>query len=162
MKSESRRQGRMQAFQVLYGMEFRPDADARSLEAHYRSSPDPAFEDDPEKEPSPDVLFASKDALKGFGWELASGVWSRRQELDEVIQRFSQHWRIDRIAKTELTILRIAIYEMLHRSDVPVKVAINEAVELAKQFGDDNSRGFVNGILDAAAKALEDGTIGAR
>ncbi len=161
MKSESRRKGRMQAFQVLYGLEFQPGADARSLELHYRSSPDPAFEDDPEKEPSLGELHAAKGTPVGFGWELASGVWNKREELDEVIKRFSQHWRIDRIAKTELTILRIAIYEMLHRSDVPVKVAINEAVELAKQFGDENSRGFVNGILDAAARALENGTIGA-
>ena len=161
MKSESRKQGRVRAFQVLYGMEFVPGADARTLENHYRFSPDPLFEDEPEKEPS---LSELKEATEpsGFGWELAQGVWNGREELDAVIRQFSQHWRIERMAKTELTILRIAIYEMLHRSDVPVKVAINEAVELAKQFGDDNSKGFVNGILDAAAKALEHGTIGAR
>ncbi len=97
---------------------------------------------------------------KGFSWDLASGVWSKQEELDQIIAKLSQHWRIERIGRIELTILRLALFEILHRPDVPVKVAINEAIELAKQFGDENSRGFVNGILDAAAKALENGEIG--
>lgn len=160
-KSESRKQGRMQAFQVLYGMEFVPEAGTRTLEEHFRCCPDPSYEDEPEREPALQTHQAA-ESPHGFGWELVQGVWNRREELDAVIQQFSQNWRINRIAKTELTILRIAIYEMLHRSDVPVKVSINEAVELAKQFGDENSKGFVNGILDAAAKALEHGTIGSR
>ena len=80
-------------------------------------------------------------------------------QLDEVIGLFSQNWRIDRIGRVELTLLRIAVYEMLYRIDVPPKVAINEALELSKQFGDANARGFINGILDAAAKALEGGQL---
>lgn len=105
----------------------------------------------------------AKKALRkpeGFAWDLAYGVWSKQEELDRIIASLSQHWRIERIAKIELTILRLALFEILHRPDIPVKVAINEAIELAKQFGDENSRGFVNGILDAAAKAVEHGEIG--
>mgnify|MGYP001553491040 CR=1 FL=1 len=60
-----------------------------------------------------------------------------------------------RIGRIEMTIIRLALFEMLRRDDIPLKVAINEAIELAKQFGDDQSRSFVNGILDAAGKALE-------
>ncbi len=61
----------------------------------------------------------------------------------------------------ELTLLRLAMYELLYRQDVPAKVAINEALELTRQFGEDNATSFVNGILDAAAKALEKGSLSA-
>ncbi|MDY7001028.1 MAG: transcription antitermination factor NusB [Thermodesulfobacteriota bacterium] len=94
-----------------------------------------------------------------FAWELVSGVWERVESLDKVIVRFSRHWKLKRIAKVELAILRLALFEMLFSKDTPPKVAINEAVELAKRFGDENSKNFVNGILDAAAKALEHGEI---
>jgi N utilization substance protein B len=76
-----------------------------------------------------------------------------------VIGQFSRHWKVDRIGKIELTVLRLAVFEMLYREDIPPKVAINEAIELAKQFGDERSRPFVNGLLDAAAKALDEGTL---
>ncbi len=87
------------------------------------------------------------------------GVWSEQKELDTHLARFSQNWRIERMGKVEITLLRLALYEILFRADIPPKVAINEAVELSKQFGDEGSRGFVNGILDAAAKALESGQL---
>ena len=63
------------------------------------------------------------------------------------------------MGKVEVTLLRLAMFELTRQKDVPPKVAINEAIELSKQFGDDKSRGFVNGILDAAAKALEAGRL---
>ncbi|MDD4648423.1 MAG: transcription antitermination factor NusB, partial [Desulfoplanes sp.] len=78
--------------------------------------------------------------------------YDTNKELDTTIARFSKHCKLNRIAKIELTILRLAVFEMLHVPDVPVRVTINEAIELAKKFGDDNSRTFVNGILDAVAK----------
>lgn len=95
-----------------------------------------------------------------YAWELVKGVWARREDLDAVVGRFSRHWKLGRIARVELTILRLALYEMLLRDDIPPKVAINEGVELAKAFGDENSKSFVNGILDAAAKAVAHGEIG--
>ncbi len=64
----------------------------------------------------------------------------------------SQHWKIERIANVELSILRLSLYEMLY-TDIPVRAAINEAIELSKTFGDEKSRGFVNGILDGVAKS---------
>ena len=89
------------------------------------------------------------------------GVWTHAAELDRHIARFSRNWRVDRMGRVELTLLRLAMYELLYRQDVPAKVAINEALELTRQFGEDNATSFVNGILDAAAKALEKGSLSA-
>ncbi len=142
-----RRIGRRHAFQVLYGLNFVPveggDGLARAFESALNAD------------------FGEEESQGGreFAWELVSGVWERRQSLDEVIARFSKHWKLRRIAKVELAILRLALFEILFCKDTPPKVAINEAVELAKRFGDENSKNFVNGILDAAAKALEQGEL---
>lgn len=100
------------------------------------------------------------EAAREFAWRLFSGVWRQRRELDETVARYSQHWKIERIARVELTILRLAIFEMLHAEDLPLKVAINEAVELSKAYGDENSRNFVNGILDGVARAVDAGEFG--
>ncbi|WP_460030562.1 transcription antitermination factor NusB [Megalodesulfovibrio paquesii] len=148
-KQESRRLGRQRAFQVLYGLNFAPVNSELELKRRYLHAPLGELKaDDPAEE-----LLQLGPQSQEFGWELTYGVWSRMKELDEEITRHSQHWKLGRIAKIELTILRLALHEILHRSDIPKKVAINEAVELAKSFGDDNSGAFVNGILDAAAKA---------
>ena len=78
-----------------------------------------------------------------------------REELDEYISRFSKDWMIDRIARVDLSILRLAIYELRYRTeDVPTGAAINEAVELAKRYGGERSFAFVNGILGSVAKEL--------
>lgn len=68
-------------------------------------------------------------------------------DIDEKISAYSKGWKIDRIAKAELAILRLAIYEAVYDDEVPVGVAVNEAVELAKEYGEDNGASFVNGIL---------------
>jgi N utilization substance protein B len=100
---------------------------------------------------------AGKAKPEGLAWELVRGVWSKQAELDELIRGFSQNWRLERMGKVELSLLRMAAYELLFSADVPPKVIINEAIELSRQFGDENSHGFVNGILDAAIKAAEQG-----
>lgn len=84
------------------------------------------------------------------------GVLSHIDELDEIISSVATGWKLNRMGKVELTILRLAVYEMKMDEDVPVKVAINEAIELAKKYGEDNSAGFVNGVLAKVARALED------
>jgi len=90
-----------------------------------------------------------------YAWTLVEGVFDNYDRIDEIITRHSQHWKLNRIAKVELTILRLSLFEMLYCPDIPFKVAMNEAIELAKDFGDDNSKTFVNGVLDAAAKGAE-------
>jgi N utilization substance protein B len=142
----SRRAGRRRAFQVLYGLCFAPVASDEDLAKFFDNAPLPKG-----KEPSA--------GASDFAWELTAGVWDHKGDLDEVVSRFSTHWKVGRIAKIELTILRLAVYEMLHAEETPAKVAINEAVELAKSYGDDNSKNFVNGILDAVAKAIDNDTI---
>jgi len=89
-----------------------------------------------------------------YALQLVNGVRDNLEELDANIGRHSQNWKVKRIAMVELTIMRLAVYEMICREDIPVKVAINEAIELAKTFGDNNSRNFVNGILDAVAREI--------
>ena len=92
------------------------------------------------------------DREKSYVLILTEGVFERREALDSIIAGHSRHWKLERIARVELAILRLALFELLHMPDVPAKVVINEAVELAKDFGDDNSGTFVNGVLDAVAK----------
>jgi N utilization substance protein B len=76
------------------------------------------------------------------------GAHEQVADLDRVIQTNAAHWSLARIAPVERNILRLAAYELLHRDDIPERVAINEAIELAKLYGSDESGAFVNGILD--------------
>lgn len=85
---------------------------------------------------------------------LVRGVADHRDELDGVIDASSANWRLDRIAAMDLTILRLATYELAHRPEVPVAVAIDEAVELAKRYSTDDSGRFVNGVLARVAEHL--------
>lgn len=84
--------------------------------------------------------------------EVLKGVEENREEIDELIKSNLQKWKIDRISKVNLSILRLAIYEMKYISDVPEKVAINEALEITKKYSDEKSVSFVNGVLDKIYK----------
>jgi N utilization substance protein B len=92
-----------------------------------------------------------KDA-SSFTRELVDGVLGNQEELDSLIERYAQGWTLDRIAPLERSILRTALYEMLHRTDVPDEVAIDEAVEAAKELCAAEAPGFVNGILGAVKR----------
>jgi len=142
----SRRQGRTLAFQVIFGLGFDPQEEQSALRRAFARNP--AVEDCESEEA---VAFAS---------QLVLGACEHMADIDKVIGKHSDHWKIGRIGKVELAILRLSLYEILHRQDIPLKVAINEAIELAKSFGDENSRAFVNGILDSVAKAVDQGRFG--
>jgi N utilization substance protein B len=90
------------------------------------------------------------EGAKPFTRELAEGVVANREELDGLIARHAQGWSLERIAPLERNIMRVALYEALHRDDIPVEVAIDEAVELSKEYCGAEAPGFVNGILGAA------------
>jgi N utilization substance protein B len=90
------------------------------------------------------------EGAKPFTRELAEGVEANLDELDGLIARHAQGWSLERIAPLERNIMRVALYEALHREDVPVEVAIDEAVELTKQYCGSDAPGFVNGVLGAA------------
>ncbi len=107
-----------------------------------------------------DAAAALKHLLEGirlsadnaaFASELVSGVIEHREKIDEHIRRFAPAWPLEQMAVVDLSILRLAILELLLDNRVPSKVAINEAVELAKRFGSDSSSKFVNGVLGAAS-----------
>jgi N utilization substance protein B len=85
---------------------------------------------------------------------IVRGVAEHRHEIDEVIEQVSTNWRLDRMAKVDRNVLRLAVYELRWRPDVPVKVCINEAIELGKKYGSESSGAFVNGVLDRIAAAL--------
>jgi transcription antitermination protein NusB len=90
------------------------------------------------------------DGAKPFSVELATAVEEHKPELDELIAKHSKGWALERIAPLERSIMRTALYEALHEDDVPIEVAIDEAVELAKEYCGADAPGFVNGILGAA------------
>lgn len=90
--------------------------------------------------------------VRAYTERIVRGVCECGKALDAVIERAADNWEIRRMAIVDRNLLRMAAYEMLHAEDIPVKVAINEAVELAKRYGEDDSSKFVNGILDKIAK----------
>lgn len=79
--------------------------------------------------------------------KLVQGTVEHVREIDEIIQNNLQNWTLARLAKVDLNIMRIAVYELKYGDDVPKKVILNEAIEIAKRFGDENSRKFINGVL---------------
>lgn len=141
-KNVPRRLSRMKAFQFLYGLEFAEIKTVQALEQNYKNFPSQEG--------------TEENICEGFTWELILGVWQNSEKLDAIIRQYSKKWRIDRVGKVELCLLRLALFEMSYRDDVPDKVAINEALELNKIFGEERSQAFINGILDNYSKSHEE------
>ena len=99
-----------------------------------------------------------KQALP-FVREIFLGVTSHQKQLDKILNEASENWRLDRMSRVDRNVMRLALYEMLYREDIPLKVSINEAIDLGKQFGAADSGSFINGILDRINQMLSDGTI---
>ncbi len=105
-----------------------------------------------------EAFFSTKENAREFyvfAEELIAGVESRIDEIDEVIEKSATNWSTDRIAKVDLAILRLAIFELLFRDDIPPVVSINEAIDLAKEFSSAEARRFVNGVLDNVKGTLK-------
>jgi N utilization substance protein B len=120
------------------------------------------YQDDlnPEAEPQQSLTFLRRRLggnapLIDFAIGLLSGVRRNREELDTLLAEFAENWRLERMAATDRNVLRLGAYEILH-TETPDRVAINEAVELAKRFGAKQSAQFVNGILDRCVKRHEE------
>ena len=144
--ASNRHLGRIVALQSLYEYEFRTQAGdttvaideilGRNLERYHEEIDDTTFVN-----------------------ELVAGVLEQQAALDEKIQPLAPEWPLDQVARIDRNILSLGLFELLHRSEqVPPKVAINEAVELAKAFGSDNSSKFINGVLGTAYRTLVEGT----
>ena len=144
--ASNRHLGRIVALQTLYEYEFRmqaedPQLDLAEILSRNLSRYEQAIED--------------TDFVKG----LVDGVLSMATDLDAKIQPIAPEWPIEQIARIDRAVLRLGVYELLYKADaVPPKVAINEAVELAKAFGSDNSSKFVNGVLGTAYRTLVEGS----
>ncbi|MFQ5802133.1 MAG: transcription antitermination factor NusB [Candidatus Methylomirabilales bacterium] len=125
-----RRRARELALTILYQLEFRPEKPEELLDSFWADH----------RSPPPEVGTYAK--------ELVEGTLAHREEIDSLIAQYTEHWHFSRIALVERNILRVATYEFIFRKDVPEKVILNEGIEIAKQYGSEDSGRFVNGILD--------------
>jgi N utilization substance protein B len=131
-----RRTAREFALQILFQQEF---SDLDTAEALRRFWQDKS---------------ASSDVLEYTEW-LVSGIISRLEAIDKVVQSYSDNWRISRMAVVDRNVLRLAAFEMLHEENIAPAVIINEALEIAKQFSSDKGALFINGILDAVGRNID-------
>ena len=99
--------------------------------------------------------FRPPKKSRSFFLDLVTGFLANSSEIDTLISRFSKHWKIDRMSGVDRNVMRIAVYEMLYCKDIPPKVSINEAVDIGKKFGTEESGAFINGIMDSVRLALE-------
>lgn len=130
-----RRRARVLALQTLYEVDLADHAPGKVIQRHFQEN-------------------ALPGAGERFANHLVSGVMANKARLDELISRYAPEWPLDQMAAIDRNILRIAIFEFMLDGDTPVKVAINEAVELAKLFGSNSSARFVNGVLGSLAATM--------
>jgi N utilization substance protein B len=137
------------ALQILYEVDIAPSEIADVLDDFWTDRTDLALTN-PEKT----ALEEDKKEpeVREYTEKLVRGTLEKKGAIDLMIERYTENWDIERIACVDRNILRLATYEILHVDEIPIKVAINEAVELAKRYGEQDSSKFVNGILDRIAK----------
>ena len=132
----TRRVSREQALQVLFFMDMHDDPEKDSV-GQFCSS------------------FARDNPTQPYFHRLVNGVQENRQTIDSVIEQFSSNWKLTRMSCVDRNVLRIAAFEMLYCADIPPKVSINEAIDVGKRFGTEESGAFINGILDSIRLAVE-------
>lgn len=135
----ARRIARERALQALYKLDLAPGNVADALESAWQSDPDAP---------------AGDAESHQFAHQLVEGTLNAQSALDSLIQEHSQNWRIERMARIDRNILRLAAFELKFRVEIPRRVTLNEAIELAKLYGTDDSSSFINGILDKLAIAV--------
>jgi N utilization substance protein B len=132
-----RRKGRELAVQVLYGIDLGGEGAEGAFDriiGHFDVEPETV----------------------DFAQSLVRGVAEHRDKMDSLIAEVSEHWRLERMSVVDRNILRLAAYELIYRRDVPRPVVLNEAIEIAKQFGTADSAAFVNGVLDRVAAVIRE------
>ncbi|MBP1685326.1 MAG: Transcription termination protein NusB [Deltaproteobacteria bacterium] len=131
----ARRKGRELAVQALYQIELTGESSAAALRLFYERAD-------------------AGQRAKEFAATLVDGVQAHQAQLDGLITEVSQHWRLERLSRVDLNVLRVAAYELSHTPAVPTSVVLDEAIEIARRFGTEESAEFVNGILDQIAAQL--------
>ncbi len=129
-----RRKAREYALQILFQLDIRKEKPSAAVLKHFWA------EYDPDKE------------VKAFSEEIVKGTYKHIARINELLHQCAKNWSLDRMAVVDRNVLRMAVYEILYRIDIPTSVTINEAIEIAKKYGTDESGSFVNGILDRAAR----------
>ena len=125
-----RRKAREIALQVLYQIDIAETDVQEAIELYWRN-------------------FEAPENAREFSTELITGTIKNLVAIDEAISTCSEHWSLDRMAKVDKNILRMAVYELLYCNEIPPKATLNEAIDLGKEYGSETSGSFVNGILDA-------------
>jgi N utilization substance protein B len=131
-----RRKSRELAMQALFYMDMSQNVSMETLELYCQYYP-------PQKKALP------------FFMELVKGVINTRSKIDAFIERYSNNWKIGRMSCVDRNVMRVAVYELLYCQEIPPKVSINEAIDVGKKFGTDESGAFINGILDSVRRAME-------
>jgi N utilization substance protein B len=130
----TRRKGRELALQALYQIEMTSDPSVAAVDMFLQH-------------------FEGNVKAKEFARRLVSGAISQRAEIDRLIDRATENWKIERLAKVDFLILRLATYELVFCPDIPASVSLDEAIEIAKRFGGEESASFINGVLDRVAQS---------
>ena len=151
MSSNNRRIGRECALKILFALRLDSQADASRLLADFWLNF--RFADDALGDPLETVDSPLSFAARSFAEELVNGVVEYRAVIDREIREVAKNWSLERMASVDLSILRLCCYELLYQPDTPVRVAINEAIEIAKRYGTKDSPAFVNGLLYKVAQA---------
>jgi N utilization substance protein B len=125
-----RRKAREVALQVLYALDVQKTAPDEAVTLFWGN-------------------FDAPEEAQQFSSLLIEGAWSHREQIDALISGSSENWSMGRMARVDKSILRMAVFEMLYCPDIPPKVTLNEAIDLGKVYGSENSGSFINGILDA-------------
>ena len=156
----TRREARERAIQFLFQYDLNPSLDLEAaLNVFWDTQRAAALAEEKgvatwgEKH-APEPPTAEESAIRIFAEPLIRGVLEKHQELDEEIQKHAKNWELHRMAVVDRNILRLAIFEMRHRDDIPPVVTINEAVDIAKKYSTEDSGKFVNGILDKIRSEL--------
>ena len=136
----TRRRARELAMQALFYMDANQNASPQMLERFCEN-------------------FNPPQKARPFFMKLVTGVLEAKPQIDTLIERFSKNWRVHRMSCVDRNVMRVAVFEMLSCPDIPPKVSINEAIDVGKKFGTEESGAFINGIIDRIRIAIEEGEI---
>jgi N utilization substance protein B len=139
-----RRKAREYALQILFQLDIRKEKPSATVLKHFWAEYNPDEE------------------VKAFAEEIVKGTHKHITKINDLLHQCAKNWSLDRMAVVDRNVLRMAVYEILYRIDIPTSVTINEAIEIAKKYGTDDSGAFVNGILDRVARLtgkLDEGKI---
>jgi len=129
-----RRKAREHALQILFQLDIRKEKPSAAVLRHFWAE------------------YQPDDEVKAFAEEIIKGTYKHLAEINKLIHTCAKNWSLDRMSIVDRNVLRMAVYEILYRMDIPTSVTINEAIEIAKRYGTDESGSFVNGILDSVAR----------